>query len=62
MTHDPRPAVRSHARTVVADSGGIGLGLFIARAVVSAHGSAIAVTSSSDDGTTFTVWLPKGLA
>jgi phosphoserine phosphatase RsbU/P len=40
-------------------AGGIGLRLFIARAVVSAHRGEIALTSSSDDGTTFTVRLPK---
>ena len=40
----------------------IGLGLFIARAIVSAHGGHIDVTSSSDDGTMFTVWLPKAAA
>jgi signal transduction histidine kinase len=39
---------------------GIGLGLFIARAIVSAHGGHIQVSSSSDAGTTFTVTLPKG--
>ena len=37
----------------------LGLGLFIARAIVSAHGGDIEVSSSSDDGTTFTVRLPK---
>ena len=37
----------------------IGLGLFIARAIVSAHGGEIGVRSSSDRGTTFTVRLPK---
>ena len=36
----------------------IGLGLFIARAIVSAHGGEIQVSSSSD-GTTFTARLPK---
>ena len=39
----------------------IGLGLFIARAIVSAHGGDIDVSSSSDAGTTFTVELPKTL-
>jgi len=37
----------------------IGLGLFIARAIVSAHGGNIQVSSSVDAGTTFTVALPK---
>ena len=40
-------------------SGSIGLGLFIARAIVSAHDGDIGVRSSSDAGTTFTVKLPK---
>jgi signal transduction histidine kinase len=38
---------------------GIGLGLFIARAIVSAHGGQIEVDSSADAGTTFTVRLHK---
>lgn len=37
----------------------IGLGLFIARAIVTAHGGDIQVSSSTDAGTTFTVRLPK---
>jgi signal transduction histidine kinase len=40
-------------------SHGIGLGLFIARAIVTAHGGDIEVSSSTDAGTTFTVRLPK---
>ena len=39
----------------------IGLGLFIARALVSAHGGRIDVSSSNDAGTTFAVELPQGL-
>jgi signal transduction histidine kinase len=39
----------------------IGLGLFIARAIVSAHGGRIDVHSSNDAGTTFTAQLPKAL-
>jgi signal transduction histidine kinase len=38
----------------------IGLGLFIARAVVTAHGGEIDATSSAESGTTlFSVVLPK---
>jgi signal transduction histidine kinase len=37
----------------------IGLGLFIARAVVSAHGGDIRVTSSRAAGTTFKITLPR---
>ena len=38
---------------------GIGLGLFIARAIVVGHGGNIQASSSADAGTTFTVSLPK---
>jgi signal transduction histidine kinase len=38
----------------------IGFGLFIARAIVAAHGGDIRVTSSVDTGTTFTVAVPRG--
>jgi signal transduction histidine kinase len=37
----------------------IGLGLFIARAIVTAHQGTIEATSSSESGTTFRVTLPK---
>ena len=37
----------------------VGLGLFIARAIVSAHCGRIQVSSSADAGTTFAVQLPK---
>lgn len=39
--------------------GSMGLGLYIARAVVTAHGGTIAVTSSAESGTLFTVHLPR---
>jgi PAS domain S-box-containing protein len=42
----------SHAR-------GLGLGLHIVRQVVSAHGGTIAVDSTAERGTTFTVRLPR---
>jgi signal transduction histidine kinase len=51
------PLARGHGDGT---GGRIGLGLFIARAIVSAHGGNIHVSSSSDAGTTFTVALPKG--
>ena len=38
---------------------GLGLGLFISREIVSAHGGTIAVTSSETEGTTFSVTLPR---
>jgi signal transduction histidine kinase len=50
------PLARGHGTRA---GGSIGLGLFIARAIVSAHGGDIQVHSSSDAGTTFTVKLPK---
>jgi signal transduction histidine kinase len=41
------------------ESAGIGLGLFIARTIASAHGGNIQVSSSMDAGTTFKLSLPK---
>jgi PAS domain S-box-containing protein len=38
---------------------GLGLGLYIAREIVSAHGGTIAVRSSAHEGTTFVVRLPR---
>jgi two-component system, OmpR family, sensor kinase len=53
-------ASRAYRHTTVREvSRFLGLGLFIARAVVSAHGGNIQVRSSADAGTTFTVALPK---
>jgi len=40
-------------------SRGLGLGLYISREIVSAHGGTIDVASSPDAGTTFTVRLPR---
>jgi signal transduction histidine kinase len=43
-------------------AGNIGLGLFIVNEIVLAHGGCVTVQSSSDDGTTFSVSLPRGIA
>ncbi len=39
--------------------GGLGLGLYICRQIVEAHGGAIELTSNDGGGTTFTVTLPR---
>ncbi|WP_437969084.1 sensor histidine kinase [Sorangium sp. So ce260] len=40
-------------------SKGLGLGLFIVKAIVDAHGGSTEVTSTQEDGTTFRVTLPR---
>lgn len=52
------PLVR-RAPGVAGEANGIGLGLFIARAIVASHEGRISVTSSEVDGTTMTVRLPR---
>jgi signal transduction histidine kinase len=47
--HDPSPARHR----------GLGLGLYIVREIVNAHGGTISVDSSGDRGTTFLVRLPR---
>jgi PAS domain S-box-containing protein len=42
--------------------GGLGLGLFIVEQIVTAHGGAIRVDSSTETGTTFTLELPQKLS
>jgi signal transduction histidine kinase len=42
------------------ESVNLGLGLYITKEIVSAHGGTIGVTSSEVDGTNFTVRLPRG--
>jgi signal transduction histidine kinase len=39
--------------------GSVGLGLYIARSIVAAHGGSIEVQSSAAEGTTFTMHLPR---
>jgi signal transduction histidine kinase len=45
---------------VAGGSSGLGLGLYITKEIVSAHGGSIGVRSSAGEGTTFTVRLPRG--
>ena len=52
MVRQPNPNGDMHTT-------GLGLGLYIAREIVTAHGGTIAVTSSETQGTTFTVQLPR---
>jgi hypothetical protein len=50
--HAPQPHVDRPAQS------GLGLGLFICRELIAAHGGHITVASTEGHGTTFTVWLP----
>ncbi|MCP3164376.1 ATP-binding protein [Myxococcus sp. QH3KD-4-1] len=40
---------------------GLGLGLFIAQQIVRAHGGHVEARSSQEEGTTFTLWLPRSV-
>jgi signal transduction histidine kinase len=39
--------------------GSIGLGLYIAREIVTSHGGTVDVASSAESGTVFTVRIPR---
>jgi signal transduction histidine kinase len=52
------PLVR-HAASGTGETTGIGLGLFIARAIVASHEGDISVASSQSAGTTMSVRLPR---
>jgi signal transduction histidine kinase len=57
------PLVRGNAAIVERRArSGLGLGLFICREIVRAHGGTVSVASSAADGTTFTVALPRDRA
>jgi len=53
------PFVQGSQGGRVAQGQGLGLGLFIARQIAEAHGGSIAVKSTPEEGTTFTVRLPR---
>lgn len=53
------PLTREPSNGGVGNLSGLGLGLFIAREIVSAHGGTLVVTSTERDGTTFTARLPR---
>jgi signal transduction histidine kinase len=53
------PLVHGRRDTSDEPSRGLGLGLFIAREIVTAHEGTIEVTSSASEGTTFKVSLPR---
>jgi signal transduction histidine kinase len=56
---DPLVRGRSRESQKQRRQGSIGLGLYIAREIVTAHGGAIVVKSSAGEGTSFTVRLPR---
>ena len=67
--HDPRrgrtarsSASRAPMRPAPATRGGAGSGLAIVRAIVVAHGGAVALESTPESGTTVRVELPRALA
>jgi signal transduction histidine kinase len=51
------PFRMTHVRS--SSSSGLGLGLYIVREIVRAHGGSIDITSSASDGTTFAIELPR---
>lgn len=52
--------MRRGEQSVKLGSRSIGLGLYIVREIVSAHGGTVTVTSTEPEGTTFLVRLPRG--
>jgi signal transduction histidine kinase len=54
------PMVRRDAPPTERRPGSLGLGLYIVREIVTAHGGSVEVTSSESAGTLFSVHLPRG--
>lgn len=60
LPHLFEPFRRGHALDPAGERrGSVGLGLFIVREIVSAHGGTVEATSVEGEGTTFTVRLPR---
>jgi PAS domain S-box-containing protein len=53
------PFRRGERESRTPETAGLGLGLYISRQIVMAHGGALDVRSSATDGTTFTLTLPR---
>jgi signal transduction histidine kinase len=56
---DPMVRLAGSASTDYTERTSLGIGLFIAREIVHAHGGQVEVNSNAEDGTTFTVSLPR---
>ncbi|MGI4718639.1 MAG: ATP-binding protein [Janthinobacterium lividum] len=56
---DPMVRIAAHSSTDPMERSSLGIGLFISREIVHAHGGTLGVASNAEDGTTFTVTLPR---
>jgi signal transduction histidine kinase len=56
---EPMIRVAADIHSDHAERTSLGIGLFIAREIAHAHGGQISVTSDAEDGTTFTVTMPR---
>jgi signal transduction histidine kinase len=56
------PFRRGHRTSRSAKASGLGLGLYISREIVRAHGGQIDLRSVAGEGTTFEVTLPRRMA
>lgn len=56
---DPMVRIAAEVESGETNSTSLGIGLFIAREIVHAHGGHIGVASNAEDGTTFTVTMPR---
>jgi signal transduction histidine kinase len=57
--HPMKPRGDAHRAAAGGPAGNLGLGLYIAERIVNAHNGRIEVASSEEEGTTFTVHLPR---